>query len=836
MPFHIIKPAQNSNGKPPIDSFFPQQNQGQGFDWSKYQQVPSSSDGIPPHPMEIPEIRAFFEGKGMFDKITGGTVPGKGFDPGKRVEMSNPLADFFGGAADVLNKLNTDTNRNSDLYKQEKAAEDQPITVGQPPAEGQKSGAALGRPWEDLPAPTIDRKKGEWYNPLNYLLQVVNEAGKGINAIGEGGQQIVKGYQESPIFGSVSDAIKAKMEGKPSPINVEQSNKDMGQGWTKLLGGAVGTVASPITGAVEDLPLDQRVGVKALFNMPANAVTDFTKYMAKQVNPSINTETPDFQQNVVQPMQVISQLLMMKHAEKAPELIKGAGEVVKGAADIAGKVTKAGAEKFGGNIAGAGIGAFAGSHFGNPAIGAALGGLLGAERIGSILSNLDTETLKTVFKNPKEISLAQKAGLDSLKADLSGVVKESIGNQDITSVRKSPLQTFKGFIDGIEQSLKENRGEYKNIKESGGKVNLSDKRGNSWFENFITEKKLKIENGEIVADADSAIRSPAELQRLNALYKRYGKYTDFSNTGFLNFRKDIGELAKFGEGITGDMEKFAKEFYAKLNEKGRPQIKGLEEADNATSPLLNSLQNVKDIIYDSEGKLKSNATSLINNLMKKAEKGEGDLEIIRKEMQPEQFAEFVKQIKSANDLENFRGIFFDKSGELKANALKRVNEMFDKPKQNADLLEMFKKQMSPEEFDGLRQKFKIARALEDIEVKSNKVGHILVNAIVGGFSDGAQGAIMGAILGIPKVMVSIFRAAGEAAKKTPEFVDGVISNIVNGIKPKGGQAVFVKNVLSKTFDTLAKDSTRGSAGQMSSEQEKKRKKAPWASTENDIAK
>lgn len=228
-------------------------------------------------------------------------------------------------------------------------------------------------------------------------------------------------------------------------------------------------------------------------------------------------------------------------------------------------------------------------------LGSKMGGALAdlPKTVLSQVSGLKSDTLNAAMQTPEALNTARTAG--------SEVVQQNI------------FDTVKGSIDRKISDLTETGSGYGNIRKTNTSVTIPK----DFLANFLQSKGLTIEDGKISANANSAIRSPNEIARLQDLYNTYeGKIT--SANAFLNLRQDVGGLAKFGEGISNNLVNASKDLYSKINDIGRPQIAGLKELDTSFQPQIEELQGVKNLIYKSDGTLKDNAQNIVNNLLNKS--------------------------------------------------------------------------------------------------------------------------------------------------------------------------------------------------------------------------
>lgn len=415
------------------------------------------------------------------------------------------------------------------------------------------------------------------------------------------------------------------------------------------------------------------------------------------------------------------------------------------------------------------------------------------------------DTTKMAMENPDLLTKAQKEGVDANRSKTFDMVRKPLDERISTletNLEKNKAQTFdtaKNAIDTELQNLSETGSGYEPIKKQKGTISLADKNGNSWFENFVQSKGLKIEDGKIVASKSSAIRNPGEIARLNGLYENYGKYTDFTPSEFLNFRQDVAGLAGFGEGISPGMKPFAREFYTKLNEKGRPQIQGLEALDAEFSTSKKNLKEAKKLIYDKEGSLKPNAYDLI---VKAVENGKPGVVAALKKVIPE-FDKFYEEAQKshgiASELKQFKQLIYDSDGNIKSNAISEINNLFNKGKEG----KLARVQEIMPEFEQFQKQVKITKALEDIQAaKTNRVGFYkratgntgagALGYVAGGGPVGAGVAILlHEIITNPTVVLETLKGYGKLKIGTERLINNISSLVDAGKKLSPDQISFL---------------------------------------------
>lgn len=608
------------------------------------------------------------------------------------------------------------------------------------------------------------------------------------------------------------------------------SDLDLGQRVIRGVGGVVdtvnggmNTVFAPASAAIEQVP-----GVRDVVHGVMGGLHDATQYVGKQAIDKLGIDPNSEQAQVLtKAIDTLGQLGFikvagdtteaLKHqsaldtAYKALDQAKSSGDVgaIEQATSNLEKATNAPTPTATGNAGAAivkGTSDLAGK--GVKAVGDVMGkasdiGKKTADFALNQATGLNPETIKTAIDTPNLLSEGQKAGIDTTRQKAYEIVKNPLEQkvsdlgQKIEDTKNTIFNTAKSTINSKLQELSDTGSGYKDIRNSDATIKLADKNGNSWFENFVKSKGLKIENGEILADRGSAIRSPAEIARLNVLYKTYGKYTKFTPAEFLNFRQDIGEIAKFGEGITSNMSAFAKDFYNKLNEKGRPQIQGLEAIDKQFSPLKQSLKDAKKLIYDKNGIARPDAFERVNKELLSGKPA--TIEALKKVIP--NFDDFMKQVAdhhgTIGELKSITKDLYDSSGNLKDNAEQTILNLFNESKKGK--LSKLQDALPEVDWNKFQQQVKVSKALKDIEfAKGQKVGTYFRagSAILG--ATGNIPALITSIIAQPDVVIGILKRYGELKGIKPELVSTLTNKVREGIKPSAVEAKFIQNAFKKT--------------------------------------
>ena len=402
----------------------------------------------------------------------------------------------------------------------------------------------------------------------------------------------------------------------------------------------------------------------------------------------------------------------------------------------------------------------------------------------------DQESIKNEFLNADEVNMSDAQLLQKMKEYEQRTKQSSYTvegkkykktNSDLMADEKGRAR-IAAYFDEVERS----------------KTSTGAAASSNWVENFFQKKGLKIKNGKIIANSESAIRSPGEIARVQHLYDTYAKKTELASSGFLNLRKDVGGLSKFGEGITTDMTSFAKDFYSEINAKGRPQIKGLKELDEKYAPLKKNLQDAKKLIYDKEGMLKPDA---YENVTKAIAQGKPGVVAALKKVIPE-FDKFMEEAQKnttvKSELKQFKQLIYDTDGNIKPNAISEINNLFNKGKEGK--LERMKEIMP--DFEEFQKQVKITKALEDIEAsKAARTGFYkraagnTTSAALGYAVGNIPGAVIGTVLHNimtnPTVILETLKKYGEVKISTARLIKDISETVNSGKKLTPAQTKFL---------------------------------------------
>jgi hypothetical protein len=245
----------------------------------------------------------------------------------------------------------------------------------------------------------------------------------------------------------------------------------------------------------------------------------------------------------------------------------------------------------------------------------------------SQVTGFSPETIETIIKTPGAFT----------KEEMSKISRESVFGKVNEKVTK--------MIDDLSDTGKA----YDPIRTSGEYVTIDKK----FIPEMLEKYGFKVVNGKIASTTKSLTREKSDISALQNFMDNWGSKTVLEADEFLNMRKDLAELAKFGSisGKTGASETIAKGIRNELNARYRQEIPGLEDLDNQFSSRIEELGKVKGIIFDKQGNIKSNAISTIANLTGKGK--EQQLKELKKII-PD-IEEQVNILKAIQDIEATQG-------------------------------------------------------------------------------------------------------------------------------------------------------------------------------------
>lgn len=411
---------------------------------------------------------------------------------------------------------------------------------------GSLSGLEEGKPFlGGLLESSFEKSIRENTNIDNYQKEsMLNQAKNPLVKVGENTLEAAKQGKDQIVEG-LGTTIKGV-----NPFDGQQSVQDRARnvwrGLTRTTGGALGTVFSPISGAVESLPTPIKNPVQWGLNLPNEAIMAGVKGVGSLAGADVNSE--DFYRDFVEPAQIAGTVLGAKYAKPISKVAKN---TVKG--------------------------------------------------VGKTLNFLKEEAISKSTGMGKDTRIELRDNPFIKAAEKGDLTRESLSGE---------------VLSNIDRFLKENSeigNKYKPLRDKRVPVDL----GKNWFGNELNRLGLKFEKGKLKATAESEIRNKADVAAIQDLYSKYGNNKLNSNT-FLNLRKDLAELADFGNFASDSMQAWARSFRKQLNKEGIKQIKGLKELDSSLAPRLEAAKKFKKefVTQDFQGNttLKDTAISRIANI------------------------------------------------------------------------------------------------------------------------------------------------------------------------------------------------------------------------------
>lgn len=198
-------------------------------------------------------------------------------------------------------------------------------------------------------------------------------------------------------------------------------------------------------------------------------------------------------------------------------------------------------------------------------------------------------------------------------------------NPELAQLHKTgalnPFEKITSFFNEVRAKRSGTAQEYAPIREANQAISLPP----TWMDEVLKEKfKLNITKKGIEVGAESLPLTTAEA---NKLFEEVVKFKG-ANTAqsFFTLRDRTGRLADFDQkiGKSDTLERVSRELYARLNEIGRPQIKGLEKLDKPLSEATKLLNDpvLKGRLFDKNGQLKAKFDGDdIVSLLNKSNKG-----------------------------------------------------------------------------------------------------------------------------------------------------------------------------------------------------------------------
>lgn len=249
----------------------------------------------------------------------------------------------------------------------------------------------------------------------------------------------------------------------------------------------------------------------------------------------------------------------------------------------------------------------------------------------SQLIGLEPESISRIISNPAEFS--------KIKQD--------------QATRGNLASEFGKAVERVEQKLDDAGEGYNPIRADKKSVPIPQKFVDSVLEEF----GLKVKKGKVVADSNSITRNTGDLRALQNFYDNWGNKKSVTGNEYLNFRKDVAGIAKFGKelGTNIDAQKVGTKLYERANQIIRPKIRGLKELDDQFSPQKKQFEQIKkDFLQkDSSGEyvFKDGA---INKIANAANKGKDQLLARMEEVMPG-ITKKVEILKTVEDIQKAYG-------------------------------------------------------------------------------------------------------------------------------------------------------------------------------------
>lgn len=359
--------------------------------------------------------------------------------------------------------------------------------------------------------------------------------------------------------------------------------------------------------------------------------------------------------------------------------------------------------------------------------GSLLGGIVRSAT--SHILGLEPADIATILKNPEAFSkVAQdQVSRGGLANEFGGAIDQLEGTLQETGQAYNPIRSSEmpavlpeNFIGNVldKFGLK-----LEPILKSADEIAKVGADGLPTIDYGIP-KESQVKGYKVVADTNSITRNTSDIKAIQNFVDNWGDKTNLTPAEYLNMRKDIAGMAKFGKeiGTNIDAQKVGTELYAEANRSVRPQIQGLKELDEQYSPLRQQFDQAKKDFLTKQS--------------------DGSYEF--------------KQ-GAINKIANATGVGKDA-------LLSRMEEILP----------------------GIKKKIEILKAVEGIEkAYGNKVGNYTKGIIEGGaVLTGNIPAVIAAIISNPTIAVPLIRGLGLTAAKIAPIVSTLklVAGDVNHLK------------------------------------------------------
>lgn len=216
--------------------------------------------------------------------------------------------------------------------------------------------------------------------------------------------------------------------------------------------------------------------------------------------------------------------------------------------------------------------------------------------------------------------------------------------------RDAVFNKVKTAIDKRLEQLSETGREYGIIREQGEPIMLSENP----VEKVLAKYGIGIKKGKLVMSAESTPLGAGDVRAIQSFMSQYlpKKGKEMSANAFMNARKALSNMSKFAEDKTDMAGTIAREIRKELDTVGKNTITGLADLDKKFASEIKLLNKAKGAIYDRSGNIKSNAMSVITNL---TGKGKEQLLPIIEKIVPN-ISQDVDVLKAIMDIEKTKGI------------------------------------------------------------------------------------------------------------------------------------------------------------------------------------
>ncbi len=375
----------------------------------------------------------------------------------------------------------------------------------------------------------------------------------------------------------------------------------------------------------------------------------------------------------------------------------------------------------------------------------ALGAGKGAEIAGKGVLKAGEKTLETAGKGiAKTGELVGKAGefgaaqTFGLKTD---TVRNIIKNPELFTksemdkiTRESVFNKVKTSVDERLAHLSETGKGYEAIKNSGTIIDAPTRE----IGDVLRKYNINVDtNGKIITTAESLPMTEPDIKALqNFLDTFHTGEPTMSANAILNARTNLSNMSAFERGKSNASTTMAKELRSAIDKAAKTQLPELASLDAKYAPERKLLDNVKRSIFDKTGEIKPNAISTITNL----------------------------------------------TGNGKEQLLAKIEKIVP----------------------GITKDVNILKSIQDITAAGEqKVGTYTRSALGAGggaLAGGPVGAVIGMIVTSPSVGISILRNYGKLKNFGGSVVDGMIKKMESGKKLVGNEV----KIMNEAVDNAAK--------------------------------